>query len=103
MMSKYFKDHTDIWDLIEDNFQINLLMRSTQVFVRTMAKAIITLFRGKTVPPKMSRTWYMLWYYISIIYEHIQEQCPNVEQIKTKHFNYAKLVSYFYMLTIALG
>lgn len=103
MMSKYFEDHTDIWDLIKDNFQINLLMKSTQMFVCTLAKAVITLFRGKTVPPKMSRACCMLWYYISIIYKHIQEQCPNVEQIKIKDFNYANLVSYFYMLTIALG
>lgn len=103
MMSKYFEDHTDIWDLIKDNFQINLLMRSTQMFVCILAKAITTLVRRKTVPPKMSRTWYILWYYISIIYKHIQEQCPNTEQFKIKHVNYANLVSYFYMLTIALG
>jgi len=101
-MSKYFEDHTDIWDLIKDNFQINLLTRSTQMFVCILAKAIITLFRGKTVPCKMSRTWYMLWYCISIVYKDIQEQCPNVEEIKRKYFNYANLVSYFYMSTIAL-
>lgn len=61
-------------------------MRSMQMFVCRLAKAIITLFRGKTAPPKMSRTWYMLWYYISVLYRHIQEQCPNVEQIKILKF-----------------